>query len=72
MRQYVGVILINSKGFVLAQHRDNNPEIIGPNTWCTVGGSVDGNDLSLKQAAKRELEEETGYKVREGELELLV
>lgn len=63
MRQYVGVILVKQDGFVLSQHRDNKPDILGSDTWCVVGGAREKKDEDLKIAAARELEEETSYKV---------
>lgn len=62
MRQYVGIALIKPDGSVLGQHRDNKPDILGPDTWCVIGGARDNaNDKDLKAVVQRELEEETGY-----------
>lgn len=63
MRQFIGVVLVKQDGSVLSQHRDNKPEILGPDTWCVVGGAREKGDKDLKIAAARELEEETGYKI---------
>lgn len=71
MRQFVGVILINNDGEVLAQHRDNKPTITGPDTWCVVGGAADEGE-DLKQAGARELLEESEYVIDPNELDLLV
>lgn len=71
MRQYVGVILVNSEGAVLSQHRDDKPQILGPNTWCVVGGAREKIDEDTKAAAIRELKEETGYVALPNDLELL-
>lgn len=71
MRQFVAVILVKSDGSVLAQHRDNKPEILGPNTWGTVGGAKEETDIDLKNAGARELLEETGYKINPDNLKFL-
>ena len=63
MRQFVGVILVKPDGSVLSQHRDNKPEILGPDTWCVVGGARDESDEDVSDTAARELLEETGYRV---------
>lgn len=71
MRQFVAVILVKSDGSVLAQHRDNKPEILGSNTWGTVGGAKEETDIDLKNAGARELLEETGYKINPDNLKFL-
>lgn len=63
MRQFVGVILTLPDGSVLAQHRDNKPTILGPDTWAVLGGAKDRGDVLLKRTGVREIREETGYKV---------
>lgn len=64
MIRCVGVILAKSDGSVLAQNRDNNPNILNPDTWGIVsGGTKIGLDENLIAAAIRELLEETNYKV---------
>lgn len=72
MHQFVGIILVKPDGSVLAQHRDNKPNILGPDTWAVVGGAreIKGTDLDkdLKAVAIRELHEETGYTISEKEL----
>ena len=55
-----GVIVVNKKGEVLMQHRDNKPTIFWPDHWCYPGGSTEANE-DFELAARRELEEETGY-----------
>lgn len=72
MRQFVGVVLVRPDGSVLAQHRDNKPDILGSDTWCVVGGAREKDDISLAPAAARELREETGYVVDPEILEVLV
>ncbi len=70
MRQFVGVILIKHDGSVLAQHRDNKPEITGSDTWCVVGGALEEGE-NLRLAGARELFEETDYKIDPNKLNLL-
>ena len=62
MYNWVGVVLVKDDGAVLAQLRDGNFGIPSPNTWSICGGKVEEKDMSLKHAAVRELQEETGYK----------
>jgi 8-oxo-dGTP pyrophosphatase MutT (NUDIX family) len=71
MRQNVNLILVNNRGFVLCQHRDNIPTILGPDTWCAPGGIQEKSDISPQAAAVRELFEETGYKANPDELQLI-
>lgn len=68
----VGVILVQEDGSVLAQLRDDDPEIFNPNVWATCGGGMtEGEDASLQAAAARELLEETGYVVDPEQLRFL-
>jgi ADP-ribose pyrophosphatase YjhB (NUDIX family) len=71
MKTYVGVVLTKSDGSVLAQLRDDNPNIDFPNQWSTVGGLRKKNETSIN-AAQRELEAETDYRVVEDELKPLI
>ena len=57
LRIGVGIILLNKKNKVFVGKRIVNPE----NFWQMPQGGVDQNE-NLLQAAKRELEEETGIK----------
>ena len=57
LRIGVGIILLNNKNNVFVGRRIDNPK----NSWQMPQGGVDENEEFL-QAAKRELEEETGVK----------
>lgn len=64
--QAVGALLLcPATGRALLQHRDRNSD--SPLTWGTFGGGVDEGE-QLKQALKRELQEECAF---EGEMELI-
>ncbi len=54
------VVLVNEKGEVLTQLRDNKPGINYPGFLTYIGGSVEEGE-SPEEAARRELKEETGY-----------
>jgi len=71
MRQYVGIILVKDDGSVLAQHRDDKPEILGPDTWCVTGGAREEDDKDLKTTACRELKEETDYILNPSDIHFL-
>jgi len=54
-----GVILIDREGRVLMQLRDANPAIMYPDHWGLTGGAAHP-DETAEQAARREVDEETG------------
>jgi 8-oxo-dGTP pyrophosphatase MutT (NUDIX family) len=56
--EYSAIILINAKGEILLQLRDNNPEIVDPNKLSLFAGGVLAGE-SKEHAAQRELFEET-------------
>lgn len=56
-----GVIVVRKDATVLMQHRENKPGIFYPDHWAYPAGSVHQNE-DFGEAARRELEEETGYK----------
>src|SRR5687768_15247703 len=62
----VGVILYRHGKFLL-QLRDDNPEIASPGMWACFGGHIDPGE-DVESAARREIEEETGFRI-EGPLE---
>ncbi len=56
-RHFSGVLLVDPRGWVLLQERDEHPRI-DPDCWGLVGGHVDP-DEDVETAAYRELTEET-------------
>jgi 8-oxo-dGTP diphosphatase len=68
-RVTVGVVLVNARGQVLMQLRDEKPDIVDPGCWAIPGGGQDPGE-SLEEAARREILEETGYRL--GEVEFVL
>ena len=67
-RRFAGIILVDRRGWLLLQERDEHPRI-DPDTWGLAGGHVElGEDFET--GAHRELEEETGVRLAAGGLEL--
>src|SRR4029079_10466296 len=61
-RMSAGVILVDRRGGVLMQLRDDDPAIMFPNHWGLTGGaSHDGE--TPEQTARREVAEETGLEL---------
>lgn len=58
MHRFSGVLLVDPRGWVLLQERDEHPAI-DPEKWGLVGGHVDDGE-DFEPAAYRELAEETG------------
>lgn len=58
----VSAILLNPKGEVLLQHRDDNPSIRYPGHWALFGGTVEDRE-SPYDAVRREVREEIGYEL---------
>jgi 8-oxo-dGTP pyrophosphatase MutT (NUDIX family) len=58
MRRIASVVLVDSRGWLLLQERDEHPRV-DPEKWSTVVGGVDDGESDV-EAALRELEEETG------------
>jgi 8-oxo-dGTP pyrophosphatase MutT (NUDIX family) len=66
--RFSGVILVDRRGWVLLQERDEHPRI-DPETWGLAGGHVEEGE-DFEAAAHRELEEETGVRLEPGTLTL--
>ncbi len=67
-RCFAGVILVDPRGWILMQERDEHPRI-DPEKWGLSGGHVEPGE-SFEEAAHRELEEETGVRIDAGGLAL--
>jgi 8-oxo-dGTP pyrophosphatase MutT (NUDIX family) len=68
MHRFSCVLLVDPRGWLLLQERDEHP-VIDPDKWGLPGGHVeDGEDY--EPAAYRELEEETGIRLEPGSLRL--
>jgi len=65
---FSGVILVDPRGRLLLQERDEHAPI-DPERWGLAGGHVDEGE-AFEAAAYRELAEETGIRLPSGELEL--
>lgn len=68
VHQFASIILVDVRGWILLQERDEHP-VIDPERWGFVGGHVDEGEHP-DTAAYRELEEETGIRMVEPELTL--
>jgi 8-oxo-dGTP diphosphatase len=66
--RFAGVVLIDKRGWVLLQERDEHPAI-DPGKWGLVGGHLDPGE-DYEPAAYRELAEETEIVMPPGELAL--
>ena len=69
MHRFASVLLVDRRGWVLLQERDEHP-VIDPERWGLVGGHVDEGE-EYEPAAYRELAEETGLLLAPGTLRLL-
>jgi len=65
-RRFAGIILVDRRGWILLQERDEHPRI-DPEKWGLAGGHVDPGE-DFEPAAHRELEEETGVRLPAGAL----
>lgn len=68
MHQFSGVILVDRRGWILLQERDEHPAI-DPEKWGLAGGHLDEGE-DFEAAARRELAEETGLVLEPGALVL--
>jgi 8-oxo-dGTP pyrophosphatase MutT (NUDIX family) len=64
MQRFSSIVLVDDRGWVLLQERDEFPAI-DPEKWGFVGGHLDGDEDYLG-GAYRELEEETGLRLDGG------
>jgi 8-oxo-dGTP pyrophosphatase MutT (NUDIX family) len=69
MTDFACVLLVDSRGWVLLQERDEHARI-APCRWAASGGHVEPGESYL-EAAVRELREETGLVVAPEELQLV-
>jgi 8-oxo-dGTP pyrophosphatase MutT (NUDIX family) len=68
MHRFACTLLVDRRGWVLLQERDEHP-VIDPEKWGLVGGHVEDGE-EFEPAAYRELEEETGLDLPPGTLRL--
>lgn len=61
---YASVALVDRRGWVLLQERDEHP-VVDPDCWGFPGGGVEPGE-DAEQAAYRELAEETGVRLAGG------
>ncbi|WGL50325.1 NUDIX domain-containing protein [Nocardioides sp. BP30] len=69
MTDFACVLLVDSRGWVLLQERDEHAPI-APERWAASGGHVEPGE-SFLEAAVRELHEETGLVLAPEELQLV-
>lgn len=68
MTRFAAVVLVDPRGWILLQERDEHA-LIAPEKWSYSGGHVEEGESDL-EAAVRELDEETGLMVGPDELRL--
>ncbi|WP_205472536.1 NUDIX domain-containing protein [Nocardioides sp. SYSU D00038] len=68
MNHFASIVLVDRRGWLLLQERDEFP-VIDPECWGFVGGHVDEGE-EFEAAAYRELAEETGVVLAPGDLAL--
>ena len=70
----VGVMILKNNKVLLGKRNDDSKkadsELHGEGTWTMPGGKLDFQE-GLKEAAIREISEETGIKINENDLELI-
>lgn len=62
-KKFVGIILVNRKGEILLQLRPDISAVPYAGYWTLPGGKVE-QDEEVEDAIVREVEEETGYELR--------
>ncbi|WKN50230.1 NUDIX domain-containing protein [Nocardioides sp. Arc9.136] len=67
MTRFACVLLVDRRGWVLLQERDEHA-VIDPETWGLPGGHVEDGE-GFEEAAYRELAEETGVVLEPGDLQ---
>lgn len=65
-RAFAGVILVDRRGWILMQERDEHPRI-DPDCWGLSGGHLEPGE-EPREGALRELEEETGVRLTPGQV----
>jgi 8-oxo-dGTP diphosphatase len=59
----VSAILLNDRGEVLLQQRDDNPALRYPAHWALFGGTIEEGELAV-EAVAREVKEEIDFEMR--------
>lgn len=67
MTRFASVVIVDARGWVLLQERDERPAI-DPEKWGFCGGHLEPGE-SYDDGANRELEEETGLRLAAGDLQ---
>ena len=67
MTRFASVVIVDARGWVLLQERDEHPAI-DPDKWGFCGGHLEPGE-GFEAGAYRELEEETGLRLPVGDLE---
>ena len=68
MPRFSTIVLVDTRGWLLLQERDEHP-VLDPEKWALVGGHVEEGE-EFEPAAHRELAEETGIEMPPGGLTL--
>lgn len=67
MTRFASVVIVDARGWILLQERDEHPAI-DPDRWGFCGGHLEPGEEYV-DGAYRELEEETGLRLAAGDLE---
>jgi 8-oxo-dGTP pyrophosphatase MutT (NUDIX family) len=68
-RGFAGVVLVDRRGWILLQERDEHPRI-DPDCWGLSGGHLEAGETPA-EGALRELEEETGVRLDPADVHLV-